>query len=473
MTCRGVEPFAMDRTRPRALHARRRAGVGGVGLALLVACLAVTSCQAAPPVQKSVGRGAPDPMQAAVIVGSEGKGLFTGAGVPPDNPPIFAARDGETPSGVQPLPIDIFATRDFYKDRSLWSDRRYYRCNSPVGLEQIWGAYEVPLIGDDPPRTAAWGFCDRDYPRAEIISPYAFATARDHYAALLSEARGRGGPTVHTQATLPAWSGRYLRQRAKTATWFHGAVLQVPTYLSLLTPEYQQRFVQQMYHAANSNAPQWPGSYCWPEGFMRRFAQYGGARVNLVMTPELVLDIRNAAKTLVTQVHIGRQFNEEGVVPRLGPDVPQWFGETIGFWDGDALITWTSNIQGWISHGGFEFSSRLQSIEIYTPRTDSGGALVGIKQEVVLYDPEAFVAPLRIVQNLDRLGASNEGDPFPIVECIPQSFPVGGRTTPTSPGQRVEYLAPDIFGRPWAQIWERYHEAGMARPKEPADRFGL
>ena len=57
------------------------------------------------------------------------------------------------------------------------------------------------------------------------------------------------------------------------------------------------------------------------------------------------------------------------------------------------MITWTSNIQGWISHGGFEFSSRLQSIEIYTPRTDSGGALVGIKQEVVLYDPEAFVAP--------------------------------------------------------------------------------
>ena len=106
---------------------------------------------------------------------------------------------------------------------------------------------------------------------------------------------------------------------------------------------------------------------------MRRFAQYGGARVNLVVTPDLVLDIRNAAKTLVSQIHIGREFNEEGVVPRLGPDVPQWLGETIGFWDGDALITWTSNIQGWISHGGFEFSNRLQSIEIYTPRMDAGG----------------------------------------------------------------------------------------------------
>ena len=438
-------------------------------LALMAACSEVPS---APP-QSSIGRGARDPLQVDVIVGSEGKGMFTGAGVPPDNMPIYAARDGDTPPGVEPLPIDIFTTKDFYRDRELWSDRRYYRCNSAVGLEQIWGAYEVPLIGDDPPRTAAWGFCDRDYPREEIVSPYKFATAREHYAALLEEARRRGGPSIYTQATLPDWSGRYLRQRAKTATWFHGAVLQVPTYLSLLTPEYQKRFVQQMYHYSGSNAAQWPGSYCWPEGFMRRFAQYGGARVALAMTPDLVLDIRNAAKTLVTQIHIGRTFNEEGVVPRLGPDVPQWLGETIGFWDGDALITWTSNVQGWISHGGFEFSNRLQSIEIYTPRRDGSGTLIGVKQEVVLYDPEAFVEPVRIVQHLDKLGDLNEDDPFSIMECIPQTFPVDGHATPMSPGQTFEYTVPDIFGRPWAQIWERYHEQGMERPKERPGRFGL
>ena len=448
------------------LQHRSRSGV--LWLALMVICLLGAPLAAA---QNSSGRGARDPLQVAVIVGSEGKGMFTGAGIPPDNTPIFAARDGATPPGIQPLTIDIFTTKDFYKDRDLWFDRRYYRCNSPVGLEQIWGAYEVPLIGDDPPRTAAWGFCDRDYPRQEIVSPYGFATAKQHYAALLGEARKRGGPSIYTQATLPDWSGRYLRQRAKTATWFHGAVLQVPTYLSLLTPEYQKRFVQQMYHYSGSNAAQWPGSYCWPEGFMRRFAQYGGARVSLVMTPNLVLDIRNAAKTLITQIHIGREFNEEGLVPRLGPDVPQWFGETIGFWDGEALITWTSNVQGWISHGGFEFSNKLQSIEIYTPRKDGSGKLIGIKQEVVLYDPEAFVDPIRIVQNLDKL--ANEGEPFPIMECIPQSFPVKGQTTPMAPGQTFEYTLPDIYGRPWAQIWERYFEEGMERPKERPGRFGL
>ena len=454
---------------------RRRRGCARALPLLAVAALLVACGEppTSPQPVASAGRGARDPVSVDVIVGSEGKGMYAGAGVPADNMPIYAAKDGAVPAGVTPLPHDIFSTSDFYRDRDLWPDPRYYRCNSPVGLEQIWGAYEYPLIGDDPPRTAAWGYCDRDYPRAEIVSPYAFRTAKEHYAALLQEARARGGPTVHTRATLPDWDGRYQRVRAKTHSWYYGAILQVPTYLSLLTPEYQQRFVQQMYHAASSNAPQWAGSYCWPEGFMRRFAQYGGGRINIVLTPGLVFDMRNAAKTLTTQIHIGREFTEEGAgPPRLGAAVPQWTGETVGFWDGTALISWTSNLQGWINHGGSEYSSNLQTIEIYTPRTDAAGALVGIRHEAVLYDPDAFVDPVRIVQILDRVGALNEGEPFTVMECVPQIFPIQGRATPVSPGTRFEYEYPDIYGRPWAQIWEKYHEAGMTRPA-PEDLFSF
>jgi hypothetical protein len=251
-------------------------------------------------------------------------------------------------------------------------------------------------------------------------------------------------------------------------SWYNGAILQIPTYLSLLTPEYQQRFVQQMYHYAASNAAQWPGSYCWPEGFMRRFAQYGQRDANLIVTPDLILDLREGTHNFLTEIHIGREFNEEGVVPRLGRDVPRWYGETIGFWDSDALITWTSNIQGWIAHGSFEFSSKMQSIEIYTPRKDDRGDLIGLRHEAVLYDEEALVDPVRIVHYWDKVRGADEGDPIVFSQCIPGIFPIDGIAMPISPGSTFEYTLPDLFGRPWAAIWERDHEQGMERPKETA-----
>ena len=81
----------------------------------LVASLAAAAFLAAIPAgwsQTSVGRGAPDPLRADDIVGSEGKGYLIGPGVPDDNMPIYAARDGATPPGVEPLPIEIYTPRE-------------------------------------------------------------------------------------------------------------------------------------------------------------------------------------------------------------------------------------------------------------------------------------------------------------------------------------------------------------------------
>jgi hypothetical protein len=249
--------------------------------------------------------------------------------------------------------------------------------------------------------------------------------------------------------------------------------VQVPTVLSLLTEDYQTRLVQEAYHHAHTNKPQWPSSYCWPEGFMRRWHEFAVWEHYVMVTPDVVQFLAGVARNFITNVHIGREFDMDGNVPRLGADVPRWYGETIGFWDGDVLITWTSNIQGWAVHSAFEYSNQMQTVEIYTPNRDEDGNFVGLNHEAIFYDAEALVEPIRIVRNLVKMGEFNEVDPYVFVECVPSIYPVDGTATPVSPGQVIEYEVPDMYGRPWAHIWEKYWEEGMEPPEDEEDIFNF
>ena len=194
--------------------------------------------------------------------------------------------------------------------------------------------------------------------------------------------------------------------------------------LSLLTPEYQKRMVQGIYHESVTNAPQWNASFCYPEGLVRFYTQFAVQQpMEVMMTPNQVQFLSGIADNFLFKVLIGRNHAQK---------TPQWYGETVGFWDGDKLITWTANVQGWtITHALFEYSNRLETIEIITPRQDANGAFAGLTIETIFYDPEAFVAPLRSTMRWNR--TQRHDSPtlrHTFIECLSNVVNVNGRPTP-------------------------------------------
>lgn len=254
----------------------------------------------------------------------------------------------------------LFTTEDYRRDQARWTDPAYYLYNT---ARQLTDMQVDNRFGEK-------GSASDTY---DIKSPYAFRSSREHYDAWLAKANGG---TKHTLATLPNWDGVWTVRSG----WLDSNDVQASTIAAALTPQYREYYVQ-MAKAEAEGRHWWAASFCLPDGFIRgvsRSPQQFAIRPNqvLMLTDTLI-------STQVRWVHTDRDHRP------AAQQFPQWLGESIGFWDGNALVVHTNQIRQWTaSHSLFEWSDQLTAVERYER---VGNEIVA---EITLYDPVAFLHPL-------------------------------------------------------------------------------
>ena len=257
----------------------------------------------------------------------------------------------------------LFTTEDYRQDAERWTDPAYYNYNTARELTdmQVDTRYGERGSGAD---------------NYSLTTPYTYRTSRQHYDAWFERA---GGGTKHTLETLPDWDGLWVAG----PNWLDSIDVQASTVAAALTPQYREYYVQQV-KAESEGRHWWASSFCLPDGFVRGLWR---SHREFILRPNKAWVVTSIlTETQVRWIYTdGTDHSPEAL------RYPKWHGESIAFWDGDALVVHTNQIRGWTaSHSLFEWSDALTAVERYERM---GDRIVG---EITLYDPVAFIEPLHV-----------------------------------------------------------------------------
>ena len=334
----------------------------------------------------------------------------------------------------------IFTTEDYRQDRALWTDPAYYRNNTFAELRDM---QEESRYGEE--GSAQDGALD-------LASPYPYANAWEHYRAWLEAA---GGGTTHTYETMPDWRGFWGNADAPA---LRGGDNPASAVAAVLTPQHREYFVQAV-KAAAEGRDWWPGAFCLPTGFISSLTSTD----EFIVSPHRVWILGSSNNRNYTRWIYSNDSGHVGGEYRF----PKWLGESIGFWDGDALIVHTEQIRGW-RNGAFEYTDNMTAVEHYQRVGDT------MQGEITLYDPEVFVRPFH-AKITYRVNREEPPELRPLFNtCTDTNGPSSkvflsdqGLVTERLPGDPLYWDPTDE--RPWATFFdlgeERYRRAmgGAAR----------
>jgi len=228
-------------------------------------------------------------------------------------------------------------------------------------------------------------------PLAVVPPPKAFATSDEHYKFLLAAAKGG---TKHTIASVPRWDGLWV-----TAGNTHmSSFIDPPGFAGkvregVLTPPYEKAYKERWRQQQELGEVQYDRlTHCEPPGYPRWLLEpYSHEFVNLPQESYLINDFGPG----IRRVYIGQEHkNVYGT--------HSWYGDTIGFWDGNKLVTHTKYLlPADFTRWSPMTSNQFEGVETWELKKYPGD-VERLEVQVTFYDRYAFVKPVNAVYAFRR-----------------------------------------------------------------------
>jgi hypothetical protein len=236
-------------------------------------------------------------------------------------------------------------------------------------------------------------------PLETIPPPMDFATSAEHYAWLLEQANGG---TKHSIASVPRWDGLWV-----TAGNTHmDAFVDAPGFTGkvregVLTPAYEDAYKERWRQQTELGEVQYDRlTHCEPQGYPRIMLE--PYTHEFIALPDIFYQINDFASA-VRRVYIGEEHSE-----LLGTH--SWFGDIIGHWDGDKLVTHTVDLlPADFTRWAPMTSNQFEAVEVWELKSYPDGT-ERLEVQVTFYDSHAFLKPVHAVyayrraHNLEEIG---------------------------------------------------------------------
>jgi hypothetical protein len=233
-------------------------------------------------------------------------------------------------------------------------------------------------------------------PLQTIPPPMEFASSADHYAWLLGQANGGAG---HTMETVPRWDGLWqtagntVMDNFVDAPGFTGRVRE-----GVLTPLYEEAYRERWRQQVELGQVQYDRlTHCEPPGYPRFLLEpYTHEFINLAHQSYQINDFDSS----IRRIYFGQEHrNLHGT--------HSWYGDIVGFWDGDRLITHTVDLLPVdFTRWAPMTSNQFESVEIWELKSYPDGT-ERLEVQVTFYDSYAFVKPVHAVQHWECDLSSN------------------------------------------------------------------